>query len=303
MLALVLDYPLLDRERFSYRPSYTMARSSPTYAPTDRHGKTLPAGDSTGASRESHAPGRSLAFHGAKGGVGATTLAVEAAFYLSGSDRSVAAVDLDLERGDMDFRLDVPFSDGRLGVPDVLALPGELERGLLEKVFSRAPCGARLLPSTAAGERELAGSAESEAPGPAEVPALVGLLRNACDHVVVDTACNAEALTVSALGACDGVVVVTTPELSSVGLAGRAIKRLTAVGVERGAIRVVVNRAHGGDSFTPADIGSFLSIPVIAALPEAAARCRRLADGGRSICSERSRLSREVFRLMRGLFG
>jgi Flp pilus assembly CpaE family ATPase len=263
--------------------------SSPPGVPQARAGPAVD-GRRSGVIRR-----QSLAFHGAKGGVGTTTLAAEAAFHLGATGLEAVVLDLDLDRGDMDFRLDVPFARGRLGVADVLALSGELDHALLEKVLSRTPCGARLLPSAAA--------AEGGSPGGDSAGALIEMLREAFDCAIIDTPCRADGLTVSALRACDRVVVVTTPEVSSVGLAGRAIERLASSGIERGAISIVVNRAGCGDSFSPGDIASFLSARVAAVIPEQTARCRRLSDGGRSLSSERSRLSRELERLMLDLFG
>src|SRR5438874_2717999 len=84
--------------------------------------------------------GSLVAFVGARGGVGTTTLAVNTAWYLAHrQNRRVALVDLDLQNGDCALALDIKPSSG---LREGLANPLRIDNTLLERVL--APVGERL---------------------------------------------------------------------------------------------------------------------------------------------------------------
>ena len=84
--------------------------------------------------------GTTVAFVGARGGVGTTTLAVNLAWYLAErQSRRVALVDLDLYNGDCALALNVKVTPG---LREALVNPGRIDSVLLERVM--APVGERL---------------------------------------------------------------------------------------------------------------------------------------------------------------
>jgi pilus assembly protein CpaE len=121
--------------------------------------------------------GTTVAFVGARGGVGATTLAVNLAWHLAErQNRRVALLDLDLHNGDCALALNVKPTRG---LREALANPARIDNILLERVM--APVGGRLFVLSA--EEPLRDAIEFTAEA---VDALVTALRQQFHYVVLD---------------------------------------------------------------------------------------------------------------------
>jgi pilus assembly protein CpaE len=252
------------------------------------NGSKRPLATSLRHSLKPQAPIRTIAFHGGKGGVGVTFFAAETAAALASAGLSVAAVDMDLYRGTLHYRLDVPLSRDTFTVVDVLPVLEDLTDRVLDNALARCPCGARLLPAPATPER--AGLVTSE-----HVRALVSALSTNFDFVVLDTPASLDEVTAGAARQADLLVLIVTPELSCLGGAKRALETLGSRGADHSRVAVVVNRSFGdSDSVTLADIESFLGLPPVIVLPEETERCRRIADEGKYVFLERSPLGQGV---------
>jgi len=238
-----------------------------------------------------------MAFHGGKGGVGATFLTAESVALLQTGGRRIAAVDIDFHRGALHYRLDVPLSRDTFTTADLLPVLDDLSDHVLENALSDCPCGARMLPAPAS---PFTASVEPEL-----VQGLVTALRARFDYVVFDTAPTLDELTLGVLAAVDLVALVVTPEIACLGTAARALDSLGARGIAASRIMLLVNRSLGDlDVVTLADVESFVGLPVEIILPEETARCRRAADEGRFVTPERSPLGQAlramVHRLLAG---
>jgi Flp pilus assembly CpaE family ATPase len=222
--------------------------------------------------------------------VGTTFLAAEAAAYLSSAGGTVVALDLDLHRGALHYRLDVPLSRQTFTVLDLLPVLEDLSERVLYNALSSCPCGAMLLPApTVPPDRTAA---------PASIATLIDALAARFGNVVVDTGASLDDASLSAAGAADLLVLVITPEIACLGGARRALDTLTSRGVST-PVSLVVNRSLGtSDDLRLSDIESFLGSPVTIVLPEDLARCRRAADGGSFLSSERSSLGEGLRALM-----
>lgn len=237
---------------------------------------------------------RIVAFHGSKGGTGVTTVAAEVAGALAGAGMDVVALDADLERGCLHYRLDAPSGTSTLTTDDIIPALDDLSGELLRDAIATCKCGARLVPS--------AGKEAAERPSAEQAFALVSTLASTFHNVVIDTRASMDPFTAGLLSASDLVVLVVTPELASLGGARRALAGLH----RRGGgppIEILVNRSMGSrDLVTRSDIESFLGLDVCAWLPEDGYRCRRLADECKLIASERSELARGLLALARSIF-
>jgi pilus assembly protein CpaE len=121
--------------------------------------------------------GTLVAFVGTRGGVGTTTLAVNAAWYLANRlSRRVALVDLDLQNGDCALSLDIKPTSG---LREALANPLRIDNTLLERVMT--PVGERLFVLSA--EEPLSEDLQFTA---VAVETLVGALREQFHYVVLD---------------------------------------------------------------------------------------------------------------------
>ena len=121
--------------------------------------------------------GKMVAFVGARGGVGTTTLAANLAWHLANQQhRRVALVDLDLQQGDCSLLVNV---DTTPGLRDALANPLRLDPLLLDRLMSKH--GERLF--ILGGEEPIQDHVQFT---PAAVDTLFSVLRSQFHYVVVD---------------------------------------------------------------------------------------------------------------------
>ena len=118
-----------------------------------------------------------VAFVGARGGVGTTTLAVNLAWHLANrQSRRVALVDLDLQNGDCALALNIKPTPG---LREALVNPTRIDNTLLERVMT--PVGERLF--VLSSEEPLRDDLEFTAEA---VDTLVAALREQFHYVVID---------------------------------------------------------------------------------------------------------------------
>jgi pilus assembly protein CpaE len=178
--------------------------------------------------------GTLVAFVGARGGVGTTTLAVNTAWYLANrQSRRVAVVDLDLQNGDCALALDIKPTSG---LREALANPLRIDTTLLDRVMT--PVGERLF--VLSSEEPLSEDLHFTA---VAVETLISALREQFHYVIVDVPRIPAAPYRRAFELADFCVVIADQTLRSV----RDTVRLhTALGESDGKRRniLVVNR-HG----------------------------------------------------------
>jgi len=121
--------------------------------------------------------GKMVAFIGARGGVGSTTLAANLAWHLANrQSRRVALVDLDIQHGDCTLLFNVPTTPG---LRDALANPLRLDPLLLERIMTQH--GERLF--MLGGEEPINEHVQFT---PAAVDMLFTVLRGAFHYVIAD---------------------------------------------------------------------------------------------------------------------
>lgn len=222
-------------------------------------------------------------------------LAAETVVGLARRGLAVAAVDADLDRGSLHYRLDVPVSRATFSIADVLKVIDEITEERLREALAACACGARLLPPPAPGF-DLTGLDAARA------RELIEALAGAFDCSVVDTRPSQDPFTAGLLAAADVVVLVVTPELACLGGARRALEALDSLPGGRPRVELVLNRSLAShDLVTRRDIETFLGVEASVVLPEDTVRCRRLADECKPICSERSPLAEALLGFIHGL--
>jgi flagellar biosynthesis protein FlhG len=180
---------------------------------------------------ESEAPAkaRSLVFTSGKGGVGTSNLALNLAVTLGGLGLKVVLVDADLGLANLDLLCGLcPAYD--LG--DVLTGDVPLADAVVE-----GPGGVTILPG-AHGMRTLP---EVLGDGPARLAAELAGLERQADLVIVDAGSGLGPGTATLAAAADEVVIVTTPEPTSVADAHAAVARFRRLPGVR--LRALVNQA------------------------------------------------------------
>lgn len=191
--------------------------------------RVSPTPDDPTSSRRSGPTGtcRTLLFTSGKGGVGTSNLVLNLAIALAESDLRIVLVDADLGLANLELLCGLaPARD--LG--DVLA--GE---ATLDEAIVGGPSGLRLV----AGAHGMRAQAEALTDGPTRLASEIAELEAGADYLLIDAGSGLGPGIAAIAEAADEVVVVTTPEPTSVADAHAALGRL------RGGptLRLVVNQA------------------------------------------------------------
>jgi pilus assembly protein CpaE len=181
--------------------------------------------------------GRLVALIGARGGSGATTLAVSTAWSLAHEKRmNVVLVDLDLHFGSMALSLDLEPS---LGFREILTNPDRIDSVLIRGSMSNVNDRLRVL----ASEEPLDDTIDV---GPEGLEALIVNLSGGSDCVIVDLPRSLDALSRHVLARADIVGIVTEQSLPAM----RDTQRLLGLfkTMRAGAKTVVIANRMGGVS-------------------------------------------------------
>lgn len=179
---------------------------------------------------EAPARARSLVFTSGKGGVGTSNLALNLAITLGELDQRVILVDADFGLANIDLLCGLT---PRADLGDVLAGEATLAAAVVE-----GPAGVRIVPG-AHGMRTLL---EALGDGPDRLVTELAALEADADFVLVDAGSGLGIGIATLAAAADDVVLVTTPEPTSVADAHAAIQRFRRLpGPTR--LRAVVNQA------------------------------------------------------------
>ncbi|WP_407318720.1 hypothetical protein UQW22_18625 [Isoptericola halotolerans] len=213
------------------------------------------------AERHGGRGGQVVAVAGAKGGVGASVLALLLARV--GRTGDTTLVDLDLGAGDLSAFTGVRT---RRSVVDLAAVEGEVTGRMLRETTYEVPGGLRLLPAPDTGER-------GEEMTSATARSVVSALRWECDLAVLDVGSHLDDPRATALEFADRVLLVTTPDLPSLRAARRTLAQWERLAVRRpSAVELVLNRRTSRDEVTPALVERIVERPVAFTVP----------DGGRA---------------------
>lgn len=201
--------------------------------------------------------GKIVAFFGAKGGVGTSSLCLNTGLALSrGQSRRVIVVDASFPMGTLDLMVDVKPTRSWL---DVVQAFGSLDDAALEAALVEAyDMGFLLAPDSP----EAAETVTAE-----HVATVLGRLRARCDYVLVDTQSWFSARSVKVFGLADVVLVVANPELPTVRNAQHFLRALRRLGLPEERVQLVVNRADTGFGVSREDIERLIGMQALGAVP------------------------------------
>jgi pilus assembly protein CpaE len=238
-------------------------------------------------------PGKVLAFVGAKGGVGTTTLAVNVAAALAARRAgAVLLVDLHIAtHGDTAVLLGL---EPRFSVTDALENTSRLDASYLRSLVAHSKPGLDVLASP---ERPLL-----RPPEPARVRDMLGRLAEQYALVVLDVP-RIDYAVVDALEPLSSVTLVVNQELPTVRRAARlaALLRQRYGGERAGA---VVTRYDPRAEIGHDDIEKVVGLPVWATMPSDYRRVVAAANAGKSLLADNhSRLGSAISQLAQRLAG
>lgn len=187
-----------------------------------------------------------------RGGVGATTLAVNLAAALQKRSRKTCLLDFDLYLGDVLSFLDLA---GSYSITDVIANMARLDSELLDTSVIRHASGVRVLAQSGKVE-------EAENVRAADVVSLLDFLRRHHHHLVVDGIAGFDELSLSVLDASQLIVMVLTQDVPSVRSTRRCLDLFRRLGYDDRKIRLVLNRYQRSSKITTQVIAETVGVPV-----------------------------------------
>jgi pilus assembly protein CpaE len=245
--------------------------------------------------KQSHAPqGKLYCVTSAKGGAGATTVAINLATAQAGIPSSrVALIDLMNPLGDVAAYLNLK---PEYSFSDVLGAGARLDPVLLETYMTHAGKIA-VLPGP--GEYRPAEAVDVQA-----VAKTLDLAREAYTHTVVDlpSSCDEDLLRMCSQMS-DGFLIVLTPEIHALWRTHRLLLFLGHICAPE-ILKVVLNRSHKRDRITSNHIENTLGHPVVCSLPNDYGTAIESVNAGKPLVSFNStRLARSYVKLAHRLAG
>jgi pilus assembly protein CpaE len=243
--------------------------------------------------------GKMISFVGARGGVGATTLACNLAWHLSHrQSRRVALVDLDLQHGDCALLFNINYTPG---LRDALANPLRLDPLLVERIVTQV--GERLF--VLGSEEPLHENVQFTA---AAIDTLFSVLRSHFHYVIVDVPRIPTPGYRRALEIADRRVIVVDQTMRSMRDAVRLVKQFNdASAAEQAEHRniFVVNRIGeaGNRLLTMQEVGSVLQVQPTSMVPFLPSLVSPTAHRGEIVASRRGKYSDAVAALAFELSG
>lgn len=173
---------------------------------------------------------RTIVISSGKGGVGKSTLALNMALSLCSDSRRVMLMDADLGLANIDIMLGL--------TPEYHIQHLVQGRKSLKDIIITGPQGLKIIPG-GSGINELANLSDGELK---RILAEIGKLDGDYDYMIIDTGAGISKSVLSFMLAADEVIVITTPEPTSLTDAYGCVKTIAKQGYG-GEIAVVVNQA------------------------------------------------------------
>jgi pilus assembly protein CpaE len=178
--------------------------------------------------------GRIHAYYGAKGGVGTTTIAINAAIALQGLGRRVCLVDGNLQFGDHRVFLDLGLD--RKSIVDVVSAPA-MDGDLLRKIVQTHDSGVDLLLAPPTPE-------SADLVTPAHMHQILELLRDMYDYVIVDIDKRLDDVNLMILDIAETIFAVMTADLSCLKNVRLVLETIGHLGYESNKLKLVLNRSN-----------------------------------------------------------
>jgi pilus assembly protein CpaE len=235
-----------------------------------------------------------LAFLGAKGGAGTTTVAVNCAVDLARLSKR-ATVIVDLKRGLGEVALFLGIRP-RFTLLDAIDNLHRLDRAFLRELVTKHKSGVDLI----------AGSEQFDRPGAGDAGALEELfpvLSRHYEYVVVDAGSEINLCSQAGLYAADTLFMVANPDVASVRNAQRLLERVRQLGACGERVRLLLNRAAEPFPIAPKQIEAAVGHPIHHTFPSDYSIVSTALNSGVPLAlSGDSEIARQFDRFTRSIF-
>ncbi len=225
-------------------------------------------------------PARVIAFHGAKGGSGTTTITINAAVALATlSKKRVIVIDASVQSGDVGVLLDI---DHAATMIDLLPHMKDLDYDLIRDVMATHESGVQVL--LAPTDLERAELVTNE-----HFSKILGVLRKNADYVLIDTPPVLDTVSMTALDAADQVVLVATPEVPALRNTARFMQLAAKLGYPSEKLFLLLNRAGSKGAVRNEDIKTHLKHEIGLQIPSVGSSLVQAGNKGVPVALNRKR--------------
>ncbi len=240
-------------------------------------------------------PGRITSVFAAKGGLGATTLAINLGVSMAErAEGKTLLVELDTRQSDIVTFLDLR---PRYSILDVVENIGRMDESLLRGLLTRHASGLWTVPGPTRLERGQL--------SPEQVSGAIEVLRSYFDHVLMDLRHDFDPGTIAALEASDVILFVTSLDVAALRSGAAALAAFRHLGLDSKKIKVVVMREGTGDDVTVRHARTTLGVPVYWRTPSDYQTVVASINAGRPVvsASPRAKISKNLRELAETLCG
>jgi len=228
-----------------------------------------------------------------KGGLGATTLAINLAVCLAEKvPGHTLLLELDTRPSDVATFLDLKPS---YSVLDALANLNRLDESFLQGLLVKHESGLVVLPGPVKMER-----ADLDA---GHVQAVLEILRSHFDHIVLDLRHDLDPGTIAGLEASDVILYLTSPNVAALRSSAAGLAALRHLGLDLRQVRAVLMREGTGEDVTLKHVQGALEIPIFWKTPSDYVAVVAAINHGRPVvsASPRSKIAANLRQLSEAL--
>lgn len=241
-------------------------------------------------------PGRVLAFLGARGGAGTTTLAIHLSTFLAKlCGKRVLVVDQHRQLGHVGLYLGLPMVEYHFY--DLARNIHRMDADLLNGFVVHEVNGVDVLP----GPDGLFGLTDVPLDATQQT---IRYLRGAYEYVVVDCCQGVGAANESVIAESDQIYLVATPDVPALHDLSRYVDRLLQYNFPAGKINVLINRFRSRGEVGLKEISEAVQLPVALTIPNSSEELIMAMNTGKPVLPEsRSEFAKQVRKWATGMAG
>lgn len=202
--------------------------------------------------------GKIVSMYSPKGGTGCTTLAVNLALALNGTEAKVALVDGNLQFGDVAVFVN---EQGKNTVVDLAPRADELDAEIVEEVMVKhSSTDLHILAAPSRPEY-------AEKVSSSQFAKVLEYLTHLYEYVIVDTSPTLTDVTLATIDVSDIIVLVTTQDIPSIKNCRLFLDLLNNLGIRRDRVMFIMNRFDKKTNITPDRVSDNLKQEIALVIP------------------------------------